>query len=62
MDISGYISTLDRRLWALAWPLILTNITVPMLGLVDTAVLGHLPDPAYLGAVAVGANLLGIRI
>jgi len=60
LDISGYISTLDRRLWALAWPLILTNITVPMLGLVDTAVLGHLPDPAYLGAVAVGANLFTV--
>jgi len=38
----------------------LTNLTVPMLGLVDTAVLGHLQDPQYLGAVAVGANLFSI--
>ena len=50
----------DRRLWALAWPLMLTNLTVPLLGLVDTAVLGHLESPEYLGAVAVGANLFSI--
>ncbi|OZG73270.1 MATE family efflux transporter [Hahella sp. CCB-MM4] len=49
--------SLHRRLWALAWPLILSNITVPLLGLVDTAVLGHLDSPLYLGAVALGANL-----
>ncbi|HEA54275.1 MATE family efflux transporter [Marinobacter antarcticus] len=51
------LSVTDRRLWALAWPLMLTNLTVPLLGLVDTAVLGHLESPEYLGAVAVGANL-----
>jgi len=54
------IRTTDRRLWALAWPLMLTNLTVPLLGLVDTAVLGHLDSPEYLGAVAVGANLFSI--
>ncbi|MBB5321809.1 MATE family multidrug resistance protein [Marinobacter oulmenensis] len=54
------ISITDRRLWALAWPLMLTNLTVPLLGLVDTAVLGHLESPEYLGAVAVGANLFSI--
>ncbi len=48
---------LHRRLWRLAWPLILSNITVPLLGLVDTAVLGHLESPVYLGAVAISANL-----
>ncbi len=54
------LSITDRRLWALAWPLMLTNLTVPLLGLVDTAVLGHLDSPEYLGAVAVGANLFSI--
>ncbi|HLT15021.1 MAG TPA: MATE family efflux transporter, partial [Marinobacter sp.] len=54
------ITGTDRRLWALAWPLMLTNLTVPLLGLVDTAVLGHLDNPEYLGAVAVGANLFSI--
>ncbi len=43
------------RIWALSWPSILSNLTVPMLGAVDTAVMGHLPDPAYVGGVAVGA-------
>ncbi|MAY10535.1 MAG: MATE family efflux transporter [Alcanivorax sp.] len=47
---------LDRRIWALAWPLLLSNITAPLLGLVDTAVVGHLDSPVYLAAVALGAN------
>ena len=55
-----HLPATDRRLWALAWPLMLTNLTVPLLGLVDTAVLGHLESPEYLGAVAVGANLFSI--
>lgn len=46
-----------RAVGRLAWPLILSNITVPLLGLVDTAVVGHLPDSRYLGAVTLGATL-----
>jgi len=46
------------QLWHLAWPLIISNISVPLLGLVDTAVMGHLDDASYLGAVALGATLL----
>ncbi|MEK9660756.1 MAG: MATE family efflux transporter, partial [Alphaproteobacteria bacterium] len=38
-------------------PSILADLTVPLLGAVDTAVMGHLPDPAYVGAVAVGAMI-----
>ncbi len=60
IESSPRLATTDRRLWALAWPLMLTNLTVPLLGLVDTAVLGHLDTPEYLGAVAVGANLFSI--
>jgi len=45
------------RIWALAWPIMLSNITVPLLGLVDTAILGHLDDARHLGAVAVGSQL-----
>lgn len=41
--------------WRLAWPLILSNLSVPVLGIVDTAVVGHLAAPHYLGAVALGA-------
>ena len=46
-----------RNVWALAAPMILSNVTVPLLGLVDTAVMGHLEHPRYLGAVAVGATI-----
>ncbi|MBK1696364.1 MATE family efflux transporter [Rhodovibrio salinarum] len=44
-----------RSVWRLAVPIILSNLSTPLLGAVDTAVMGHLPDAAYLGAVAVGA-------
>ena len=47
-----------RKLWLLAWPLIISNISVPLLGLVDAAVMGHLDHASYLGAVALGATLL----
>lgn len=41
-------------IWSLAWPLILSNLTVPLVGAVSTGVIGHLDDPAYLGGVALG--------
>ena len=41
--------------WRLAGPMILSNLTIPVLGMVDTAVVGHLSEPFYLGAVAIGA-------
>ena len=44
-----------KRVWLIAGPIIISNISVPMLGAVDTAVMGHLPDPKYLGGVAIGA-------
>jgi MATE family multidrug resistance protein len=46
-----------RRIWRLAGPIIFSNVTVPLLGAVDTAVVGHLPDPALIGGVAVGATV-----
>jgi multidrug resistance protein, MATE family len=46
----------DKTLWRLALPMILSNITVPLLGVVDTAVIGHLDSPIYLGGVAVGST------
>ncbi len=47
-------------MWRLAWPMILSNITVPLVGLVDTAVIGHLPESHHLGAVAVGSMIFSI--
>ena len=50
----------NRDVWRIAAPMILSNVTVPLLGLVDTAVMGHLESPRYLGAVAVGATIFSI--
>lgn len=50
------LNAADKALWRLALPMIFCNITVPLLGLVDTAVIGHLDSPVYLGGVAVGAT------
>jgi len=43
-----------RRVLALAFPIVLANLTQPILGAVDTAVAGHLADASYLGGVALG--------
>ncbi|WP_421595564.1 MATE family efflux transporter DinF [Rahnella sp. PD4] len=52
-----FLSPPDKALWRLALPMIFSNITVPLLGLVDTAVIGHLDSPDYLGGVAVGSMI-----
>ncbi len=44
-----------RAVWRIALPMIISNLSVPLLGMVDTAVMGHLPSPHYLGAVAIGS-------
>ncbi|MXR68985.1 MATE family efflux transporter [Shewanella sp. JBTF-M18] len=48
----------NSQLFALAVPMILSNITVPLLGLVDTAVVGHLSNAYYLGGVAIGSTVI----
>ncbi len=60
MPYSHKPAQLNARIWALAWPMILANLSLPLFGLVDTAVLGHLPDDRHLGAVAIGASLLSL--
>ena len=37
--------------------MILSNVSVPLLGMVDTGVVGHLESPVYLGAVAIGGMI-----
>ncbi|MEO6625461.1 MAG: MATE family efflux transporter [Burkholderiaceae bacterium] len=44
-----------RSVLALALPMMLSNVSTPLLGAVDTAVVGQIPDPAYIGAVALGS-------
>ena len=47
----------DRDVWRIAAPMILSSVSVPLLGMVDTGVMGHLESPVYLGAVAVGSMI-----
>ena len=46
-----------QRLFALAVPMILSNLSVPLVALVDSAVVGRLPHAYQLGAVAVGGSI-----
>lgn len=50
----------DRQILNIALPAIVTNITVPLLGLVDTAIVGHMGDAAYIGAIAVGSMIFNL--
>ncbi|MBJ9974714.1 MATE family efflux transporter [Pseudomonas sp. S75] len=51
-----------RKVWALAAPMILSNVSVPLVALVDSTVVGHLPHAHQLGAVAVGATLFTFMV
>lgn len=51
-----------RQLLALALPMILSNISVPLLGLVDTAVIGHLSNAYFLGGVALGSTVISLLV
>ena len=42
----------DQQILKIALPAIVTNITVPLLGLVDTAIVGHMGDASYIGVQA----------
>ncbi len=44
-----------RSVLAIAVPIMLSNVSEPLIGVVNTAVIGRLPDPYYIGAIAVGA-------
>ncbi len=48
-----------RTVLNLAGPMVISNITTPILGLVDTGVVGHLGDASYIGAVSTGGLLFG---
>lgn len=52
--------TENRRILQIAIPSIISNITVPLLGLIDVTIVGHLGSPAYIGAIAVGGMLFNI--
>ena len=51
---------MNKEIYRLAVPNIITNITIPILGMVDLSLLGHLDSPVYLGAVSIGAMIFNI--
>ncbi|MEM6466112.1 MAG: MATE family efflux transporter, partial [Pseudomonadota bacterium] len=48
----------NRRVLAIALPIMLSNVTIPILGVVDTGVVGQLGEAAPIGAVGIGAVIL----
>lgn len=54
----GPVQMTHRRVFRLAWPVVVSNATVPILGVVDTGVVGQLGQAAPIGAVGIGAVVL----
>ena len=51
---------MDKKIFRLALPNIITNITVPLLGMVDIAIAGRLGSTVYIGAIALSANIFNM--
>lgn len=54
------MTAINRKILHIALPAIISNITVPLLGLVDVAIVGHLGSTAYIGAIAVGGMIFNV--
>lgn len=51
---------IDRDILAIAVPSIVANITTPLLGLVDMAIVGHMGSPAFMAAIALGGTMFSM--
>ena len=51
---------MNREIYRIAVPAIVANVTIPLLGLLDTAIAGHLGAESFIGAVAVGAMMFNL--
>ena len=54
------MTTTNKEILRLAIPSILANITIPLVGIVDTAIVGHLSDAAAIGGIAIGTMLFDL--
>lgn len=54
------VRTINRNIARITFPAVASNITVPLLGLCDTAISGHLGSADYLAAIAAGAMMLNV--
>ncbi len=50
----------NKQILDLALPSIISNITVPLLGMVDVAIVGHIGDAGYIASIAVGSMLFNV--
>ena len=51
---------MNKNILRLALPAIIANVTIPLLGLLDTAIAGHMGETAYIGAIAVGSMMFNL--
>ena len=51
---------INKAILAIAVPAIVSNITTPLLGLVDVAIVGHIGSAVYIGAIAVGSTMFNM--
>ena len=54
------MQNMDRQILKLALPSIVSNITVPLLGLCDVTIMGHVGGAAHIGAIAVGSMIFNV--
>lgn len=51
---------MNKKILQIAIPSVISNITIPLLGLIDLTIVGHLGVTAYIGAIAVGGMLFNL--
>lgn len=51
---------INKEILAIALPAIVSNVTTPLLGLVDTAIVGHIGSATYIGAIALGSTMFNL--
>ena len=51
---------INSQILRLAIPSILANITIPLVGIVDTAIVGHIANATYIGGIAIGTMLFDL--
>ena len=49
-----------KQVFKLALPSIISNITVPLLGIIDLTIVGHMGDVIYIGAIAIGTMIFNV--
>lgn len=58
--IFALMISIDKNILKLAIPSIISNITVPLIGLVDLTIIGHIGSASYIGAISVGTMIFNV--